>query len=94
MLGAGSCFLVFGVEAFGSGLGSWVLGAWSGFVVPGPCAWGVLEFLGFLVGLEVLGRRFWAMGLGGSRGVCLTLIGHFLPRWKSCMAPDLVPNTI
>ena len=32
-------------------------------------------------------------GLGGSRGVCLTPIGCFLPLWKSCMAPDLVPNT-
>ena len=37
----------------------------------------------------------WAC-FGGSRwvkGVCLTPIGHFLPLWKSCMAPDLVPNT-
>ena len=32
-------------------------------------------------------------GLGGSRGVCLTPIGCFLPLWKSCKAPDLVPNT-
>ena len=32
-------------------------------------------------------------GLGESRGVCSTPIWHFLPLWKSCMAPDLVPNT-
>ena len=44
--------------------------------------WGVLRGFGLVLG-----------GLGGSRGVCLTPIGHFLPRWKSCMAPDLVPNT-
>ena len=31
--------------------------------------------------------------LGGSGGVCFTPIGHILPLWKSCMAPDLVPNT-
>ena len=30
---------------------------------------------------------------GGSRGVCLTPIWHFVPPWKSCMAPDMVPNT-
>ena len=30
---------------------------------------------------------------GGSRVVCLTHIGHFLPLWKSCTVPDLVPNT-
>ena len=41
-------------------------------------------------------REFWG-GLarfgGGSKGVCLTLIGHILPLWKSCITPDLVPNT-
>ena len=44
--------------------------------------WGVLRWFGLVLG-----------GLGGSKGVCLTPIGHFLPLWKSCMAPDLVPNT-
>ena len=40
-------------------------------------------------------RGVWGVlgGLCGSRGVCLTPIWHFLPLWKSCMAPDLVPNT-
>ena len=38
-------------------------------------------------------REFWG-GPGGSKGVCLTPIGHFLPLWKSCRALDLVPNTI
>ena len=33
-------------------------------------------------------------GLGGSKGVCLTPIGHVLPLWKSCRTLDLVPNTI
>ena len=33
-------------------------------------------------------------GLGGLRGVCLTPKWHFFSLWKSCMAPDLVPNTI
>ena len=28
-------------------------------------------------------REFWG-GPGGSKGVCLTPIGHFLPLWKSC----------
>ena len=36
-------------------------------------------------------------GLGGSGGgpdgVSFTPVWHFLPFWKSCMAPDLVPNT-
>ena len=31
---------------------------------------------------------------GGSGGVCFTPIGHILPLWKSCIPPDLVPNTI
>jgi hypothetical protein len=36
-------------------------------------------------------------GLGrsrGSKGVCLTPIGHVLPLWKSCRALNLVPNPI
>ena len=44
------------------------------------------------------------IGLGGSRvffgevwrgpeGVCYTPIRNFLPLYKSCMAPDFVPNT-
>ena len=33
------------------------------------------------------------VGLGGSKRVCLTPIGHFLPLWKPCMAPDLFTNT-
>ena len=37
-------------------------------------------------------RGFWG-DLGGSGGVCFTPIEHILPLWKSCMAPDLVPNT-
>ena len=37
-------------------------------------------------------REFWG-GPGGSKGVCLTPIGHFLPLWKSRRALDLVPNT-
>ena len=32
-------------------------------------------------------------GLGGPDGVSFTPVWHFLPVWKSCMAPDLVPNT-
>ena len=44
--------------------------------------WGVLRGVGLVLG-----------GLGGSRRVCLTPIGHCFPLWKSCMAPDLVPNT-
>ena len=44
--------------------------------------WGVLRGFGGVLG-----------GLGGSRGVCLTPVGCFLPLWKSCKAPDLVPNT-
>ena len=44
--------------------------------------WGVSRWFGGVLG-----------GLGGSLGVCLTPIGYFLPLWKSCMAPDLVPNT-
>ena len=36
--------------------------------------WGVLRGFGGVLG-----------GLGGSRGVCLTLIGHFLSLRKSCM---------
>ena len=43
---------------------------------------GVLRWFGGVLG-----------GLGGSRGVYLTPIGYFLLLWKSCMAPDLVPNT-
>ena len=38
-------------------------------------------------------REFWG-GPGGSKGVCLTPIGHFMPLWKSCRALDLVPNII
>ena len=30
---------------------------------------------------------------GGLDGVSFTPVWHFLPVWKSCMAPDLVPNT-
>ena len=39
------------------------------------------------------GFRFFCWCFGGCRGVCLTFVGHFLPVRKSCMAPDLVPNT-
>ena len=48
-----------------------------------------------MIGFRKILRGFGGVlgGLGGSRGVCLNLIGHFLPLWKSCMAPDLVPNT-
>ena len=41
-------------------------------------------------------REFWG-GLGRSRGingVCFTPMGHVLPLWKGCRAPDLVPKTI
>ena len=41
---------------------------------------------------EVFLGVFWG-GLEGSKSVCWTTIGHFLPLWKSCLAPDLVPNT-
>ena len=39
-------------------------------------------------------REFWGVwgGPGGSKGVCLTPIGHVLPLWKSCRALNLVPN--
>ena len=40
------------------------------------------------------GSRRFCGGLGGSRGVYSTPVRHFLPLWKSCTAPDLVPNTI
>ena len=33
-------------------------------------------------------------GSGGSGWACFTPIGHILPLWKSCIPPDLVPNTI
>ena len=41
---------------------------------------------------------FWGVlgvqgGSGGPDGVSFTPVWHFLPVWKSCMAPDLVPNT-
>ena len=42
---------------------------------------------GFGVFKEVLG------GVGGPEGVYFTPIRHFLPLWKSCRAPDLVPDT-
>ena len=31
--------------------------------------------------------------LGGPAWVCFTPVWYFLPLWKSCTAPDLVPNT-
>ena len=39
------------------------------------------------------GLREFKGGPGGSKGVCLTPIGHFLPLWKANTAKDLVPNT-
>ena len=62
VLGAGSDVLGLGVEAFGSGLGCWLLGAWSGVVVLGPWALEVLGFLGFFVGLGVLGHGYRVLG--------------------------------
>ena len=65
--------------------------------------WG-LGVLGLLVsckiarGIKLALRRvnywFWGgfervlVGLGGSKGVCVTPIKHFWPLWKPCMTPD------
>ena len=41
-------------------------------------------------------KAFWGClrRSGGSKGVCLTPVGHVLPLWKSFRALNLVPNTI
>ena len=37
-------------------------------------------------------REFWG-GLGGVQRGYFSPIRHILPLWKSCKAPDFVPNT-
>ena len=78
-------------------LGRFCIFGWLGGVTGGVR--GVRGSLkGFRGGLGGRGR-VWGVGAGfggsrgGSRGVSYTPNGLFCPLWKSCMAPNLVPNT-
>ena len=67
----------------------WVLGVLASYKI----ARGIKLALGRVNNWVLGGFEGVLVGLGGSKRVCLTPIGHFLPLWKPCMTPDLVPNT-
>ena len=82
---------IFGV--FGGFVGDWgVLGVLVTYMITR----GIKLVVGrFTEGVKRGLRGFWGFLVRsrGSRGFCLTPLGHVLPLWKSCGALDLGPNT-